>query len=551
MKKTIKTLLVAALLLATASCSDDPELIPALSVDITSIESPAKGGSYTLGVTSNSAWTVTSSATWCTVSPASGDGDGTFTITVAANYGTPPRPRAATITIQGKGATEEAVVISQDPKGTPVLKLDKTKIAATANDSMYSIAVTSNSVWTATSDTSWCTVSPASSDGDGMLTIAVAVNNTATVRTATLTIQTDDAEAKTVTVTVTQVSSLWTLVKGTLTISKECPIDDYEYDGTPWFAQRESITSVIISESITRIGNNAFNSCSNLVTVIIPESVTSIGDKAFIGCYKLTAVTIPESVTSIGDYAFSGCNKLTTVTIPASVTILGERAFGDCYGLTAINVDAGNPNYASDDGVLFNKDKTTLILSPGAKSGNYTIPNTVTSIEERAFYPSQITAVTIPASVESIGESAFVSCLNLTAINVDAGNSNYSSDGGVLFNKNKSTLVQYPGAKSGNYTIPNFVTSIGYDAFAYCDNLTAVTIPDSVTGIGGFAFYACTNLAAVYVSWSNPSAITLGYSVFSFIKSDAKLYVPDAALATYKANSKWRAYFSTENIIGE
>ena len=150
--------------------------------------------------------------------------------------------------------------------------------------------------------------------------------------------------------------------------------------------------------------------------IILPDTlggyaVTSIVDGAFYDCTGLTSVTIPDSVTSIGVSAFSDCAGLTSVTIPDSVTSIGDSAFEYCGALTKIEVSSGNKNYSSEDGVLFNKNKTELIRCPGGKKGEYIIPNSVTSIEEYAFSGcSGLTSVTIPNSVTSIGDGAFYGC---------------------------------------------------------------------------------------------------------------------------------------------
>ena len=165
---------------------------------------------------------------------------------------------------------------------------------------------------------------------------------------------------------------------------------------------------------------------------------------------SVTKANIPHTikgvtVTSIGGSAFRYCTSLTSVTIPDSVTSIGNCAFASCTSLTGIWVAEGNSHYANDaSGVLFNKDKTTLVQCPGAFAA-YTIPNSVTSI----------------------GEYAFSHCTSLTSV-----------------------------------TIPNSVTSIGEHAFSYCTSLTSVTISDSVTSIGEYAFYDCTSLTDVYYAGS-------------------------------------------------
>jgi hypothetical protein len=263
-----------------------------------------------------------------------------------------------------------------------------------------------------------------------------------------------------------------------------------------------NLTSVTLPNSLTSIPDETFSYCYNLTSITIPNTVTSIGDAAFYYCDSLKSVTIPDSVKSIGYKAFYYCDDLSKVTIGNGVTSIGYNAFERCYLLTAIDVNSANTKYSSEDGVLYNKGKTTLLTYPAGKTtttGAFTIPNSVESIGYSAFaYCKNLTGVTIPDSVTSIGDAAFAYCENLTEIKVDAGNSEYNSEGGVLYDKYK-TLVTYPAGKTTKtFIIPDDVTSIGYYAFAYCEyHLTGVTIPDSVTSIGDMAFAWCYSLISV------------------------------------------------------
>ncbi|MGC9944112.1 MAG: leucine-rich repeat domain-containing protein [Verrucomicrobiota bacterium] len=230
------------------------------------------------------------------------------------------------------------------------------------------------------------------------------------------------------------------------------------------------LANVTIPDSVTTIGEFSFQFCTNLTSVMIPNSVTSIGQGVFYICSSLTSVTISTNLTSIGMYAFAGCASLTSVTIPNSVTSIGDFAFISCSSLTAITVSASNPDYSSLDGILFNQNQTTLIEYPAGLVGGYIIPNSVNNIADSAFIDcSNLTGVTIPNSVTTIEAYAFASCISLT-----------------------------------NVTIPNSATIIGEDAFQNCANLTSVMIPDSITFIGQGLFYGCISLTSVTI----PNSVT-------------------------------------------
>jgi hypothetical protein len=337
--------------------------------------------------------------------------------------------------------------------------------------------------------------------------------------------------------------------------------------GNSVFKNNLKLVSIVIPEGVTVIGNGAFEGCENLVSAAIPSTITDIGEDAFHYCYKLSSINIPDGVITIGNYAFAFCSALASVNIPNSVTTIGMGTFGYCNNLTAITVGSGltivdrysftasgnllsftvdseNKSYMSEDGVLFNKAKTKLIRYPPGKSGIYTIPNTVTSINTDAFTSSKLTSVTLGNSVAEIGDGVFFNCYQLTSFIVNNENMHYMSDDGVLFNKTKTALVRYPEGKSGEeYAIPHTVTSIEYEAVAACRHLTAVTIPGSVTFIDKYAFYACANLTNVTVGRTTPPNISVNDNIFKDVPlSTATLHVPAGTKATYEAANVWKEF---------
>lgn len=230
-------------------------------------------------------------------------------------------------------------------------------------------------------------------------------------------------------------------------------------------------------------------------TVVIPGTtngfpVTSIGNSAFLDCWSVTNVIIPTTVNNIAGQAFTA-SGLTSMVIPDSVTNIGPSVFLNCYRLASVNIGNG-----------------------------------VISIGDDAFYDCpQLTNIFIPQSVTNIIGTAFNDCTNLTAIKADAENPAFSSLGGVLFDKNQTTLIDFPGGLAGSYTIPASVSCIGEFAFTFCN--LPINIPDSVTNIGQYAFYGCGNFTNLTLP---NNVMTVGQYAFSACAGLTNIVIPPSVI---------------------
>ena len=244
----------------------------------------------------------------------------------------------------------------------------------------------------------------------------------------------------------------------------------------------ENVTFAGEKYSVTTIGKKAFFYCDTLTSVSIPNSVTTIGTEAFGNCRGLTSITIPNSVKTIEASAFWGCEGLTNVFLPNSVETIEASAFGSCENLKSIDVAKDNSHYSSENGVLFDISKKTLIQYPCGIKGKYVIPNSVTTIGEGAFMYCGITDVTIPNNVKTIGAGAFGACKGLT-----------------------------------NVTIPSSVTMIEYRAFGFCEGLTVLAV-------------------------ENATPPELKEDVFDYVSGNMTIYVPAESVGKYKTAEGWSRY---------
>ena len=329
---------------------------------------------------------------------------------------------------------------------------------------------------------------------------------------------------------------------------------------------------------VTSIGNKAFFDCDSLTSVTIPDSVTTIGEYVFYSCDSLTSVTIPDSVTKIGSCAFYCCSSLTSVTIPDSVTEIGDYAFCGCSSLTEFK-----GKFAEDNGRVLVIDGTLVAFAPNGLS-EYTIPDSVTKIGERAFYKcSSLTSVTIPDSVTTIGEHAFNYCKSLTSVYCKAttppvlGNSYvfeengssrkiYVPTGSVNAYKSATRWSEYADAivgcdfekdeivemqpnneiwytsSDGNVVKPYETNVFGANIISntYTDGKGVIIFDGDVTTIGKRAFYDCIRLTSVTI----PDSVTaIGERAFQYCDNLQSVNMLDG-LSTIGKN----AFYYCENL---
>lgn len=275
------------------------------------------------------------------------------------------------------------------------------------------------------------------------------------------------------------------------------------------------ITEVSFPESVTTIGPNAFFECEKLGRVDIHNSIKSIGHDAFAYCYALTDVTLGSGLKTLEDDTFFGCHSLTSFTIPDNIVSVGARVFSNCSSLKTVRIGSGvtsigiinldgsleeisvseeNPAFCSVDGVLFNKDKSTLIMYPIGRTGAYTIPSSVKTIKRNSFMDcTGLTSVTLPDGVEKIDTATFLACTGL-----------------------------------GEVIIPNSVTTICASAFAYCKAMETLIIGSGVTTIESKTFMLCSRLTSIYNLAVMPQEVD--GMTFLPVPSACVLYVPDESV---------------------
>jgi len=240
----------------------------------------------------------------------------------------------------------------------------------------------------------------------------------------------------------------------------------------------------VIPDGVSRIGDGAFQGCSNLTEITVPNSVTSIGAAAFQSCTSLTSFDMPNSVVSIGSWTFDECSNLSSVTLSNQLSVISWMAFDYCYSLQSIDIPDSVVMIESE---AFNDNFSLVEVNIG---------NGVTEIEFYAFFGCKnLTNLTFGSSIQIIDDLAFSYCTGIRNLSVNPNNLYYYSEGNCIISRSTNTLV----FGCNDSIIPAGVTSIGAKAFQNCEYLSNITFPESVTSIGSEAFTNCQDLKYVYI----------------------------------------------------
>lgn len=313
------------------------------------------------------------------------------------------------------------------------------------------------------------------------------------------------------------------------------------------------LTEISIPKEIETIANQAFYKCEALKKIDFSDGVKEIKEAAFSYCSALEEIHLSKVLTKIGKEAFYACSSLTEITLPKKLINIGEDAFGACKALKEIKVEAGNTAFTSIDGVLFNKEKTTLLTFPFANTANYQVPVGTTKIAPSAFSEcNKLASIQFPNTLIEIGSEAFYKCLKLenitfpNSITAVGEGALYGCEGLLQVELSKSMTIIPDNllskcTKLQKIKIPEGINKIAYQAFSNCSSLTQVEIPASVNNIESESFKACESLNEIYCYIKEP--LTIEEDVFKGVNvGTCNLYVIAESIEQYKISEVWKNF---------
>lgn len=320
----------------------------------------------------------------------------------------------------------------------------------------------------------------------------------------------------------------------TLTIRGEGAMYDYSSSTVPWNAQKSKITSVVIGDEVTSIGDYAFEDCSALKKLDIPQSVTEIGSKAFRGCSALTSLALPQTVNRIGNTAFQGCSNLETINIPSGVKLIEHDTFRGCEKLKDVTIPAGVTSIGNNAFEACKTFRNIKIPEGVTKIGTYAfedctqletvvIPSTATNICNYAFDNCpQLKSFVFPSGTKQIQPSVLRGCKNLESVTIPEG-------------VTKIWGSAFYGCSLNSVKLPSTLQTICKLAFYGCDQLSEITIPESVEFIEESAFESSTELKSVMLA--KGSVPKIEENAFSkSLGTKTKIYYPDYKAGWFDQN---------------
>ncbi len=297
----------------------------------------------------------------------------------------------------------------------------------------------------------------------------------------------------------------------------------------PWRSLKDSVSVLEIGEGVTGISGAAFDSFTALEKVVLPDSLATVGKSAFAYCRALRSVRMGKSLRSIEAYAFERCEGLQEIALPEGLTQIGYGAFLEC-GLKKITVPR---TVKVIDGHAFSycENMTEVVLQDGLES-----------IGELAFQHTGVKSLTIPKTITAIGEGPFAGCKNLQTIRVDQENpAYYAGSDGILYTKDRTTLIQVPAQIVGYLTIPNTVTSIGGYAFDECSRLVGASFPKGIREIGNNALSGWTGLRNLVL----PEGLErIGHLAVAYCTNLRTVYIPNTVSVIDRS-----AFYNCENLV--
>ncbi len=296
--------------------------------------------------------------------------------------------------------------------------------------------------------------------------------------------------------------------------------------GEKAFAYCTSLKEIVMPDSVVSMGNETFRGCSNLTTAKLSNNLTNLSEWQFGNCGNLTTINIPTNITYIGSNEFYYCNKLDNLQIPASCTSIDSSAFLNCTNLYNLTIDEANPIYEVEDGIIYRKDNSSLImLAPMATKEEVTIREGIKSLGAAALSmcKSMIT-LNLPSSLSSIRGSTFESLTLLEKINFPNGNNTYMAEDGYLYTNGGKTLVYVVPTKT-TINIKETVETIGNNAING-PKVIEVIIPDNVTTINGSIFRSTTKLKKIEIG-SGLKTLSPNFKAWAGIPSGLELTIDE------------------------